>query len=218
MTLLPILVCTVVGIAIIANNAQAQPRIYNDELRAIFDSPAATMREQRRPLQFESGKTVGNCADFLADGRRSDLAQTEENSRHRSDYTICDTLELLDRADWTPPPADGIPSYGKALLERLDLRSFRSSVRPRVTDQRYLPIQHWGKAATTSKYVLDFENEYWDYRLEVVAEGDVDHDGRADWIVWWYDTVKMGTYRYFGVLVISGPTETGLLRAKEIER
>lgn len=202
-----------------AANAQGQVRIYNDKFRAVFESPEATLREPRRsPMEFQSGRVVQNCADFLAESKRSRLVGSIDNERERYQYAICDFLGVLEDANWTTPTAKNIGGYGKALSERLDLRSFPSSLHQRVTDERYLPIHLWGDATKTTKYVAEAELPNWYYRAEVVAEADVDHDGRSDWIVWWVDDAQGPTYLSVGVLIISAPTETGLLRAKKITR
>lgn len=208
-----------IALAPASASAEPQARIYNDKLRAIFASPEATLRERRRsPMVFDSGRVVWNCADFLEEAGRSRLAWSTDNDRERYQYAICDFLGVLKDADWSTPPADNIPSYGKALAERLDLRTFPSSIGPRVSDRHYLPIHEWGDATKASKYVAEAELSDWYYRLEVAAEADIDHDGRSDWIVWWVDDAQGPTYLFVGILIVSNPAATGLLAASPVER
>jgi hypothetical protein len=52
--------------------------------------------------------------------------------------------------------------------------------------------------------------------LKVVVVGDVDHNGRADWLVWLADEAIDGNYRGYQTLLVRDVPTAGLLRAQPL--
>ena len=171
----------------------------------------ATWAEARTPLALSAG-TASSCADY-ARLESSGIRDETPNMVVASEYRICDVLAQMGDDVEAKPLTEG-GSYGEALATRLDLRSFASSLGPRLEDDRYtltslfdpsqLDIKSHGVAVGTSD---------WSYVLRVVLVGDVDKDGSVDWIVWLDDEAREGSYRAYQTLIIRGASGAGLLRA-----
>jgi hypothetical protein len=173
----------------------------------------ATWRAQRPPLALSAG-AASSCADY-ARLESSGIRDETPNMVTASQYRICDVLAQIGD-DVAVKALTGGGSYGEALATRLDLRSFASSLGPRLEEDRYtltrlfdpsqLDIKPHGVAVGTSD---------WSYVLRVVLVGDLDRDGSVDWIVWLDDEARQGSYRAYQTLVIRGASVAGPLQASE---
>ena len=80
---------------------------------------------------------------------------------------MCDALALLDQAKALGPAAAQATSYGRELLQRLDLRSFPSSLRPRLGDNFTLAAIG-GAVPQVETHAVTLETADWRYRFEVI--------------------------------------------------
>ena len=174
------------------------------------------MLERRPELQLNDGSSVQNCRDYLDLDSGVDVSESVENITRSADYRICDTLRALKSADPVSQPYRSNVAAGEVLRNRLDLRSFRSSLGP--ASSRYhtfaqieeeLPVRVEGDSVI-------LESDDWYLHLEVVARADVNGDGNEDWLVWLTDEARSGNYRGYDVLVIDHVAREGLLEADSI--
>ncbi len=54
----------------------------------------------------------------------------------------------------------------------------------------------------------------WFFKIEVVADTDLDGDGKRDWLLWLIDEAKSGNYRGYSVLTVNTVSEAGFLAAE----
>lgn len=174
-------------------------------------SRESTWLEARTPIELSAGE-ASNCASYDR-LKGTGIVEDVTNQLVKSEYLICDLLGSVGENREVRPMAVG-KDYGDALASRLDLRSFPSSLGPRLDDDhhtltglfdaRQLKLEPRGVTATTKD---------WSYVLRVVLVGDIDQSGGIDWLIWLTDEALDGNYRGYQSLVIKDVAESGLLRA-----
>ena len=196
------------------SRAPASPEIFDRELESTFRDHDREMARPRTPIAFESGRTASSCAGYLDERTRGEISGDVPNHLIESEYVLCEVLALLRRAR----PVRGArrpPSfYAQTIAGRLDLRSFRSSLRPRMEDGDQ-PVMR-GLAflsPATNGFTVVSDTDDWYYSFEVIARADFTDDDSEDWLVLFIDRAKEGTYRDYGVLVVKDVERPGLLRA-----
>lgn len=196
------------------SSAHEGVEIFNPAVAAAFSDFDETMTASRAPIRFEDGTRASSCETYLAARRDTKVEETVHNKTISQEYLICDTLAALAAAvePRTEPPLT--MSYGEALLTRLDLGSFPSSLHPAAEQYPLL-----ADLASVSRIRLEetsvfLEQDDWHFQLEVVARGDVNRDGYEDWLVWLTDEALNSSYRDYTLLVIDRVTEEGTLRAE----
>ncbi len=189
--------------------------IYNSELREAYAVYDQTMSMKRTPLRFISGRVVDNGMDYVQELMVSTVDDVVDNYIIHSEYLICLSVYLIRCAaknvayNYTPS------SFGKELFHRLDLRSFPSSLGPRVDrEKRTLKaLALKGMPFDISQYVVCSDSDEWFLNFEVVANVDINDDGTGDWLIWLTDEAKHGTYRAYWAIVIYSPSPIGSLLA-----
>lgn len=172
--------------------------IFNAGLRQAWANETQTMAAARPPLRFANGRTVRDCHGYLAEQRSGPVDEAVNNRGIAQAYLVCDALVALGQASARTPAADQPPSYGRELLRRLDLRSFPSSLRPRLGDN--FTLAAIGDAVPqVDTHAVTLETADWRYRFEVIAD-IVAADGRREWLVWFSDEAKAGNYRGYATL------------------
>ena len=132
----------------------------------------------------------------------------------RSEYQICDVLAQLDKS----VKLEALPAtnYGAELASRLDLRTFRSSLRPRMDEDDDTLSSVFGGEVRVEPDAAVVENDDRHFSLTVVVVGDLDQSGGTDWLVWVSDEILTGTLRSFQTLLIKDVPPEGLLRAESL--
>lgn len=106
------------------------------------------------------------------------------------------------------------PDYGLALKTRLDLRSVRSSLGPRLDEAHFRLADFRELPLDTDSSGVGFEDTEWRFRIEVAATADLDHNGREDWILWLTDRSRTASYQDQQVLIAWNPGSAGLVSAR----
>jgi hypothetical protein len=91
--------------------------------------------------------------------------------------------------------------------EYVKLRSYNRS--PKTSTMDAIP-------STADDYAAMSDTPDWFYKIEAVANLDLDANGTCDWLLWLIDEAKTGNYRGYEALVIYSPPATGFLTAKQI--
>jgi hypothetical protein len=188
--------------------SDAPPEIFSPDLASAFRSYERTMSEPRTPLRFDSGRMVRDCREYLAVPAEDELDGTMYNRSMSAEYVVCDELELL-RGARSVPPARRPPSFHtSALIERLELTSFASSL---DQEPSVLSVAS-GLEPKAKGYSVISDTDVWYYEFEVAARADFTGDGREDWLVRFSDMSREGTYRDFSTLVVTDAGRPGRLR------
>lgn len=191
--------------------------ILNPELHAANADYAASMAVPRSPMTMASGATVSNCEEYLALGDGVDIEPAPNNRIPSLEYVTCDSLSVLQ--DALPiPAADISDSMGESLSTRFDMRSFRSSMHQRTTEEAFTLQALTDHPLKIGAHVAELDSPSWYFKLEVVAVADIDASGKPDWLIWVVDQSLEGTYLAIYPLIIYDPVASGLLTASPLPR
>jgi hypothetical protein len=172
-----------------------------------------TLAAKRTALKFVSGAMVTTCRDYLARVRAQDfIDEAVANRAVASEYVLCDSVAMLRGAAISGDDPFAT-ERGQVLARRLDVSTFRSSLGPRIDDSHRV-LADFAPSVTTSATEASLGGLDWRFRLRIVAVGDFDRDGTADWLVWLTDEAKDGNYRDYRALLIPNVSRPGLLAAR----
>lgn len=191
--------------------------ILNPELHAANADYAASMAAPRSPMTMASGATVSNCGEYLALGDGVDSEPSPNNRIPSLEYVTCDSLSVL-RGALPVSAADINDSMGEALATRLDMRSFRSSMHQRTTDEAFTLQALTDHPLKIGPHAAELDSPVWYFKLEVVGVADIDASGKPDWLIWVVDQSLEGTYLAIEPLIIHDPVASGLLKASPMPR
>jgi hypothetical protein len=184
--------------------------IFVDELRGAMGARAQALRVARSPLLLDSGLSVTDCSQYIA-ARRAGAGVSEQVDARMvaSEYLVCDALCATAEAR---PVRSAAAARGRALATRLNLRSFDSSLGPRLPEGgptlQALPGQ-----LRTDDTTATLDSDGWHVSLAIVAEADLDRDGDIDWLVWLTDEATTSNYRTYHTLIVPNATASGPLHA-----
>lgn len=175
--------------------------VYNSDVDESLMNADQALRERRNLIEFSDSSSVDNCITYIQKNKNLKIKEDVYNQQVKNEYLICDVLELLGGRSYKFVSAD--KHYGKVIAERLDLRTFLSSLGPRLSDDSYTlySIVEGNVKAVENSAI--YENDDWFLSIEVVASADIDSDGIVDWIVWHVDEAKYGNYKSYQTLVVS---------------
>lgn len=173
-----------------------------------------TLAAKRTALKFVSGAMVTTCRDYLARVRAQDfIDEAVANRAVASEYVLCDSVAMLRGAAVSRGDDPFATERGQVLARRLDVSTFRSSLGPRIDDSHRV-LADFAPSVTTSATEASLGGLDWRFRLRIVAVGDFDRDGTADWLVWLTDEAQDGNYRDYRALLIPNVSRPGLLAAR----
>jgi hypothetical protein len=175
---------------------------------------ASTWNQPRTTITFAGGE-ASNCAGYDR-LKNTGIVEEVSNQLVKSEYLICDVLGKMAKSVAVEPMALD-EHFGEALAQRLDLRSFPSSLGQRLDDEhntlsdlfdaRQLKIEPRG---------VEVSSNGWSYGLKVVLVGDIDQNGSTDWLIWFSDEASGGNYRDYATLMVDHVTNAGPLRANAL--
>jgi hypothetical protein len=147
---------------------------------------------------------------------RTAAVESVRENRIFQEYQTCFALEVLRlaREPADRPTIDDRPPAA-TLRERLDLRSFPNSLRPRLRAKAgATTLAQAGLVTTTSSpFTVTVSDPQWTFRLTALAAADFDADGCEDWLVRLVDRAKAGSYVGSCILVVHKVRDPGLLTA-----
>jgi hypothetical protein len=191
----------------------AKPReVVDPGVQAAMAEQPPAWWQARTKLHLASGMVVERCPDFVR-FRCGGIAETAEDRAAEGEYVICD-LMALRRSTWSVAARSVPAERGKALAERLDLRTFPSALRAKADDRAFV-------LASLAGYTLDVEagkvfakGPGMNHGFSVEEVTDIDGDGREDWLVNHFDQATLGPYRGYSLLVIRDVNRPGTLAAQ----
>ena len=201
--------------------AQAAPTIFDSKIIESYENYDASLKEKLSPLNFDSGKSVVSCKEYLEEKTRSKISETVADSIFHSEYVNCDIIFLLKQSNESDQlifRKTAKFNYGREILTRLNLNSFPCSFR----DEKRLKLPknirsgaYW--KPKVSNLNISSNAEMWFFEITVIAEIDADNDGRKDLILTIIEqALKEGNYRSYQTLLISDYKKKGELNARQI--
>lgn len=176
--------------------------VVNVEVFQALQNVKTSLLTDRTPLLFESGESSKNCADYLKYSLKSRPSESIRNFEIKSEYLQCDAIGLISNASFVFEKNKLAPDSTKIFFERLDIRTFPSSIRNRTNEK-----QHTLKALLVGKVKLGINSIQVETNenilgFEIVAVIDQPGSGKQTLVVWFTDEVKGGDYHSYNTLVI----------------
>lgn len=194
-------------------------RVSNPELLAALQNPEAALQAARTPLAFDNGESARNCREYAALLPKSRPVESERNFEIRSEYLLCDALQLVGGKPFAAEKAGVAVRQARTLHDRLDVRTFPSSLRNRADAKRHTIKTVLPGAPQAEGTAVAVETPDQRFRLEVVATVDLGKGRKPEWIVWVSDESKTGTYRGYSTLVVQPPAnKSGAYTAADTSR
>lgn len=176
--------------------------IFNRDLSAAYQHRDKTLSKTRTELLFDGGSTANNCSKYLALSHGHKPDESVLNQMVKSEYLVCDALNLLPVAMNLTYQDASHSDYGKQLAAKLDLRSFPSSLRQMSDADKHTLNSLFPGQVNAKENIAILGTDEWTFRLEVVVSALLDDNKQADWIVWLSDEAKTGNYRAYTTLII----------------
>lgn len=174
--------------------------VLNDDMALVLGQYQEAYNRQRTQIEFENGTMARSCVAYITASQVSHLKEAVNNQLVKSEYLECDVLTLLGNQKFRK--AKESVNIGKDLAKRLDLRSFPSSFYRRLNKNNYTLDKVGAGSIKVGPTYAQYKTADWLYRLEIVATADVNHNKKADWIVWLVDESRTGNYRSYQTLII----------------
>jgi hypothetical protein len=179
--------------------------VTNPALLVALQNIKHTLTTERTALAFENGASSKNCLDYSILLSQSPVTESVRNSEIRGEYLLCDSVRFISDRPFIARKKTLPRGFSMALFERLDLRTFPSSMRNRATDQAHsLKTLLQGQVQAHGS-TLTIENNDHFFKLQIVGLVPAGRGPAQDWIVWVTDEVKGGNYRSYRTLIIRPP-------------
>lgn len=192
-----------------------EPLIVDQGVESAYADYNTSMQEARPPVEFDSTEVATNCREYLEEKTVSSISENTNNFLVAQNYVICDTLNAI-RHSAPIRVSSGEDEAAKALLARLDLRSFRSSLYQRTEDAKRTLVEVVPGSINTSNYSVRAALDDWEYVVKVVAFIDVDDNGIEDWIVWVKDKAGSGSYDSLNAYIAYNVQQSGLIELTKL--
>lgn len=173
-----------------------------------------TLLEPRTPLAFDNGTFADNCASYSNLSNTSTPEESIRNKEIHSEYLICEALILVSSDSYIIDKHAALPSNtAKEFFERLDLRSFPSSLNNRADDQRHtLKTLMESSTIKISEDSIEIESDEQFFSLKIIGTlsratlNNGVKSAQKEWIVWIGDERKDGNYKSYSTVVVRPPT------------
>jgi hypothetical protein len=191
----------------------AEQGILDSELSKAYAAYEETMTLKRSRLQFSDGEEVDHCAAYLNAFNDKTIVETTSNQIVKSEYLVCDALNLLSRSTGVTSANIDRNQIGEYLLNKLDTRTFQSSFSRLAEDNKNTLSQLFSDQASSEGASASYETEDWYFNIRAVAVADINKNAEPDWILQLTDESKTGSYRGYATLVIYDFSSSNKLKA-----
>lgn len=194
------------------------------ELATALQDLKTTLSTPRTPLVFDNGSAASNCAEYSNLLAVHAPDESVRNAEIRAEYLVCDAVRWISNEPFLVEKHTLPPTAAKTLFERLDLRSFPSSLHNRANGQSHtLKTLLASGAVKTTRDTVEVETDEQFFTLQIagVVSRPVSKDGvstsQTEWIVWVGDEMRLGNYKSYRTLIVRPPSKlsggryTGLL-------
>jgi hypothetical protein len=188
--------------------------ILNDTLKSSYQDIDNSLNKNRSNLLFNNNQFANNCNSYILFDSKYDLNESIYNQQVKSEYLICDALEVLLNSSQVTDYKVSDLSFGEKLASKLDLRSFPSSLNRAGTEEAHTLKSMFPEQSKSFDDVVELQTEDWAFTIEVVALAKINDNSLPDWIIWVLDEAKSGNYRGYSTYIIYDPEKQKQLKAK----
>lgn len=193
---------------------QSSVRVFNLAVQDALKNHDAFLHEPRNVLELSSGATARNCFEYINNSLPRTIGEEVNEQIIYQEYLICDTVEAIRNMTDNKEYASASENRGETIGKNLDLRSFPSSMGPKITDEKFTLATLAKDAIKTLDNSVEIDNQEWIYKLEVIAAGDFNSNQKEDWLLWLTDESKVGNYRDYGALIVYDPGFDEMIKAE----
>jgi len=181
-----------------SNNEQPYPIVISKELNNLTKTqkplPAIKLIKHYEVI------TVSSCKTFMKKLGEYQLVETPNNMQLYWDYIPCVASQLLAKAKSSHKSV--YHNFETLILENLDLNSFKSSLRPRLSNTDKSLKTLGMKNKSQDSVVVLIETTDWKYQWTLLAQGDFNGNGAEDLLVRFLDQAKKSNYFSVQLLVL----------------
>lgn len=113
-------------------SSQNNHYIVNDVLESSYQDIDKSLSKSRSNLLFNNDEVANNCSSYFLLNSKYDVDESVYNQQVKSEYLICDALEIfLNSSSVTNSKINDL-SLGGKLASKLDLRIFPSSLHSNI--------------------------------------------------------------------------------------
>lgn len=181
----------------------------------VLSGPEGSASCAQTALRFDNGDVANNFLQYsnlLSAGAPDESARSAEI---RGEYLVCDAVRLLGVQPFILTQAALPANAVRALYERLDLRTFPSSLRNRADDRTHtLKTLLALGTVTMTRDTVEVETDKQFFSLKIVAvvtrpstQGGVQRQ-QKEWIVWVGDELKDGNYKSYRTLIVRASNDS----------
>lgn len=193
--------------------ALTQVGTISPELATALQDLKTALYTPKTPLTFDNGAAARNCAEYSHLLTSHVPEESVRNAEIRAEYLVCDAIHLISNESFLVTRHTLPATAAKALLERLDLRSFPSSLHNRTTDQSHTlkTLLMSGTVKTTRDSVaIKTDEQFFSLQIAAVISRPASNGStkkrQSEWIVWVGDEMKSGNYKSYRTLIVRPPT------------
>lgn len=201
------LLCLAILAGCASNKLSPPPYIPNEQLKLSYETLEHSLKKKRNIFAFDGGQAANDCITYFELISKSPADETIHNQLVKSEYLICDALNILSESLGISGITSENLDRGGELLSKLDLRSFPSSLNRASNDETHTLKSLFPRETTSAKNTAKLETDDWAFTMEVVALARINDNSFPDWIVWISDESKSGNYRGYSTLIIYDPEE-----------
>lgn len=198
-----------------AHSAIAHVSTQSAALVAALADLKATLFAPRTTLPFANGVGVNNCVQYSNLLSTSAPDESVRSAEIRGEYLVCDAVRLLGGEPFIVTKAALPANAAKTLFERLDMRTFPSSLRNRADDQTHslqTLLTSGAVSMTTDTVNVETSAQFFSLKIVGVVHRPATKSGRKvqqeEWIVWVGDEMKDGNYKSYRTLIVRPPSDS----------
>ncbi|MBU2869124.1 hypothetical protein [Colwellia sp. E2M01] len=193
-------ICSLFGCASVSSNNNHN--ILNESLKSSYNDLENSLKKDRSNLLFNNDEVANNCNSYFLLNSKYEVEESIYNQQVKSEYLICDALEILiSSSEGTDNKATDL-TFGKTLSSKLDVRTFPSSLMRVGTEEVHTLSSISPEELKIYNNMVVVETQDWAFTLEVVASANINDNSFSDLIVWVLDESKSGNYRGYSTLII----------------
>jgi hypothetical protein len=192
-----------------AHKALTQVSPQNAAVAAALTDLKGALSVPRTALPFDNGGVANNCAQYSNLLSTSAPDESTRSAEIRSEYLVCDALRMVGTQPFIVTQAALPANAVKALYERLDLRTFPSSLRNRADGPTHTPktLLGLGKVTMNRDTVeIETDTQFFSLKIVGVVSRPATEAGserlQKEWIVWVGDELKDGNYKSYRTLIV----------------
>lgn len=174
--------------------------VFNADVASSLKNFKQSISSKRAEIEFISGVKVNSCDAYLNEVKKSKISEGINNKIAKSEYLLCDVLGVLGNKSYSVMKSD--PNMSNVIANKLDLRSFPSSLGPRIDSKSHTIKSIAGNDLVVKDNSVIYETPDWNLKFELVATADINVNKKEDWVLWVIDESKSGNYRSYQTLVL----------------